>query len=145
MDHTELTTALDRLAAASAALEHLAARINEADESTITRIVAQVEDRRTLELEAKLADMQQTIAQRDQRIAELEAAAATATDAGCPTSRRDVGSRKTIPTTTATLLAKQGLSIDTLEAGALDAALTGLSLEQRFAIKAQLLRAGVLS
>ena len=65
MDHTELTTALDRLAAASAALEQLATRINEADESTITRIVAQVEDRRTAELEAKLTEMQQTIAQEN--------------------------------------------------------------------------------
>jgi chromosome segregation ATPase len=144
MDHTELTTALDRLAGASAALEQLAARITDTDESTITRIVAQVEDRyavqdrRTLELEARLTEMQQTIAARDQRIAELEAA-------GSRTETPEASGRKTIPTTTATLLAKQGLSVDTLEAGALDAALTGLSLEQRFAIKAQLLRAGLVS
>jgi hypothetical protein len=31
-----------------------------------------------------------------------------------------------------------------MEAGALDAALTGLSLEQRIAVKSQLLRAGVV-
>ena len=139
MDHTEeLTTTIDRLAAAAAALEQLAARITEADESTITRIVAQVEDRRTLDLEQKLTEMQQTIAARDQRIAELEAAHTESPAA-------EQSGRKTIPTTTATLLAKQGLSVDTLEAGSLDAALTGLSLEQRFAIKAQLLRAGLLS
>jgi hypothetical protein len=44
-----------------------------------------------------------------------------------------------------TLLAKQGVTIDTIEAGALDAALASLSIEQRIAVKAQLLRAGLLS
>jgi hypothetical protein len=139
MDHTEeLTTTIDRLAAAASALEQLAQRLTETDESTITRIVAQIEDRRDSELEQKLAAA-------EQRIAELEAAAESATDDGYPPSRRDVGSRKTIPTTTANLLAKQGLSLDMIEAGALDAALNGLSLEQRFAVKAQLLRAGLLA
>ena len=54
--------------------------------------------------------------------------------------------RKTLPAATTQLLAKQGISmLDSVEAGALDAALTGLSLEQRIAVKAQLLRAGLLS
>jgi hypothetical protein len=44
-----------------------------------------------------------------------------------------------------TLLAKQGVQLDSLEAGAIDAALTSLSIEQRIAVKAQLLRAGLLS
>jgi hypothetical protein len=43
------------------------------------------------------------------------------------------------------LLAKQGLALDSIEAGTLDAALASLSLEQRFAVKAQLLRAGLVS
>ena len=42
------------------------------------------------------------------------------------------------------LLAKQGVALESLEAGALDAALVSLSLEQRIAVKAQLLRAGVI-
>jgi hypothetical protein len=53
--------------------------------------------------------------------------------------------RKTLSVAAAHLLAKHG--IDTLEqvnGGALDAALSGLSLEQRIAVKSQLLRAGVL-
>ena len=51
-----------------------------------------------------------------------------------------------MPAATAQFLAKQGLStLESLEAGALDAALNGLSLEQRIAVKAQLLRAGVVS
>jgi hypothetical protein len=135
----ELSITIDRLAATAAALEQLASRITETDESTIGRIVAQIEERRESELEQKLAAAEQTIAARDQRIAELEAAAAS--DAPAATT----GSRKTIPTTTANLLAKQGLSLDSVEAGTLDAALSGLSLEQRFAVKAQLLRAGLLS
>ncbi|MGA8907669.1 MAG: hypothetical protein WB524_08630, partial [Acidobacteriaceae bacterium] len=54
--------------------------------------------------------------------------------------------RRTVPATTAQFLAKQGIpSLESLEAGALDAALNGLSLEQRIAVKAQLLRAGVVS
>ena len=137
MDHTEeLSTTIDRLAAAAAALEQLASRITETDESTITRIVAQVEDRRTSELEQKLAAA-------EARIAELEAAAGAPPLS--PHSGDRVGSRKTIPTTTTNLLAKHGVSLDSIEAGTLDAALAGLSLEQRFAVKAQLLRAGLLS
>jgi hypothetical protein len=42
------------------------------------------------------------------------------------------------------LLAKQGVTVDSIEAGALDAALVSLSLEQRIAVKAQLMRAGLL-
>ena len=56
------------------------------------------------------------------------------------------GGRKTVPMATMQLLAKQGIgSVDGLEAGSLDAALTGLSLEQRVAVKAQLIRAGALA
>ena len=137
MDHTEeLTATIDRLAAAAAALEQLASRLTETDESTITRIVAQVEDRRASELEQKLAAADQTIAARDQRIAELEAA-------GAPPFRvAEGGGRKTAASN---LLAKHGVSLDSIEAGTLDAALAGLSLEQRFAVKAQLLRAGLLN
>jgi len=130
MHHTEdLTATIDRLAAAAAALEQLTERLATSDESTISRIVAQVEDRRSAELEQKLAAA-------EQRIAELEAAAS---------SRTDHGARKTIPTTAVNLLAKHGVALDSVEAGTLDAALSGLSLEQRFAVKAQLLRAGMLS
>jgi len=129
MDHTEdFTATLDRLAAAAAALEQLTERLAGTDESTISRIVAQVEDRRSAELEQKLLAA-------EQRIAELEAAA----------SRSDQGARKTIPTTAVNLLAKHGVALDSVEAGTLDAALSGLSLEQRFAVKTQLLRAGLLA
>jgi hypothetical protein len=71
----------------------------------------------------------------EQQIAELRAQSSRATAA-----------RQTLPAFTTQLLAKQGISmVDSIQAGALDAALTGLSLEQRIAVKAQLLRAGMLT
>jgi len=138
----ELATTIERLAAAAAALEHLASRLTENEEATIGRIVAQVEQRSDSILEQRLAAAEQQIAQRDQRIAELEAAAI---EAAAPASRNDAGSRKTVPTAMANLLGKHGIALDGLEAGSLDAALTGLSMEQRFAVKAQLLRAGLVA
>ena len=93
-------------------------------------------------LEQTVAHLEEKLAAAEQKIADLEARATT--EAGCPTSRRDVGSRKTLPSAMTNLLAKQGVAIESLEAGALDAALVSLSLEQRIAVKAQLLRAGLL-
>lgn len=138
----DLGVAMDRLAAAAGLLEQAAERLAQRQsefagdaEATIGRMVATVEARREAELEEKLAAA-------EAKIAELEARAAA--PAGCPTSRGDLGSRKTLPSAMTTLLAKQGVSIDSMEAGALDAALASLSLEQRIAVKAQLLRAGLL-
>jgi hypothetical protein len=53
--------------------------------------------------------------------------------------------RKTLPTTMATMLAKQGVVMDSVEAGSIDGALTSLSIEQRIAVKAELMRAGLLN
>ena len=128
----ELTLTAERLAATAALLEQAVARLDErqnifADaEATIGRIVATVESRREAELEAKLAAT-------EQKIAELQAAAASATTG-----------RKTLPAATQNLLAKQGVAVESIEAGALDAALSSLSMEQRVAVKAQLLRAGLV-
>jgi hypothetical protein len=49
--------------------------------------------------------------------------------------------RKTLPSGVATLLAKDGSQV---ELGTLDAALVSLSLEQRIAVKAQLMRSGLI-
>ncbi len=71
---------------------------------------------REQELEARLAEAETTIAS-------LKA-----------------GGRKTIAAG-ATLVAKEGIAV---EAGALDAALVSLSVEQRIAVKAGLMRSGLL-
>jgi hypothetical protein len=128
----ELGVTVERLAAAAGlleqAVERLAQRQSDSEES-IGRIVATVEARREAELEEKLAAA-------ETEIAELRAAASV--------SAAFTHGRKTLPVAMANLLAKQGVTVDSMEAGALDAALVSLSLEQRIAVKAQLMRAGLL-
>lgn len=128
---TEVT---ERLQAAAERLEKTVVWLEERQAAVtgdVARIVATVDataDARQRELERKLEEA-------EQQIAELKAQAASASSG-----------RKTLPVTTMQLLAKQGIgSVDGLEAGSLDAALTGLSLEQRVAVKAQLIRAGALA
>jgi hypothetical protein len=130
----ELQTAADRLMEAASALERTVARMAEQQvtlaaeaESQVSRIVATVETQREVELERKLAEA-------EAKIAELVASAST----------RPPG-RKTLPTTMATMLAKQGVVVDSVEAGAIDGALASLSIEQRIAVKSELMRAGVLN
>ncbi len=128
-----LSASIERLNAAASLLERALIQLEqrEAARGDVQKIVAEVETgytERELELERRLA-------QAEQQIAELRAQESKAASA-----------RKTLPAATAQLLAKQGVtSLDSIEAGALDAALTGLSLEQRIAVKSQLLRAGILS
>ena len=131
----ELGVTIDRLAAAASlleqAVERLAQRQNafaEHAEVSIGRIVGTVEARRESEIEDKLAAA-------ELKIAELQARGFT--------DAPRVG-RKTLPAAMTSLLAKQGVTVDSLEAGALDAALVSLSLEQRIAVKSQLIRAGLL-
>jgi hypothetical protein len=119
---------------AAATLERVVARMAEQHvalaaeaESQVCRIVATVETQREAELERKLA-------QAEAKIAELMASAA-AQPAG----------RKTLPSTMTTMLAKQGVVMDSVEAGAIDGALASLSIEQRIAVKSELIRAGVLN
>lgn len=129
----ELGITVERLAAAAGlleqAVERLAQRQSDSEES-IGRIVATVEARREAELEQKLAAA-------EAEIAELRAAAASV-------SNTVTNGRKTLPVQMANLLAKQGVTVDSMEAGALDAALVSLSVEQRIAVKSQLMRAGML-
>jgi hypothetical protein len=119
---------------AASALERAAARMAEQQvalaaeaESQVGRIVATVETQREAELERKLAAA-------EAKIAQLMASAAEQ-----PTGR------KTLPTSMATMLAKQGVVMDSVEAGAIDGALASLSIEQRIAVKSELMRAGVLN
>jgi phosphoserine phosphatase len=134
----ELGSTVERLAAAAGlleqAVERLAQRQNDFAvdaEASIGRIVATVEGRREAELEAKLAAA-------EAQIAELKAAASVSVPASV------ANGRKTLPVAMVNLLAKQGVTVDSMEAGAVDAALVSLSIEQRIAVKAQLMRAGLL-
>jgi hypothetical protein len=127
---TEVT---ERLQAAAERMEKAVAWLEErqaAMTGDVARIVATVD----ATADARQRELEQKLEAAERQIAELKAQAAAA------------GERKTVPVATMQLLAKQGIgSVDGLEAGSLDAALAGLSLEQRIAVKAQLIRAGALA
>lgn len=53
--------------------------------------------------------------------------------------------RRTMPAATAEMLAKRGIGDGPVDVRTLDAALNGLSLEQRIAVKTQLLRSGAIA
>jgi phosphoserine phosphatase len=134
----ELGSTVERLAAAAGLLEQAVERLAQRQsdfaldaEASIGRIVATVEGRREAELEEKLAAA-------EAQIAELKAAAAGSVPVAV------THGRKTLPVAMVNLLAKQGVTVDSMEAGAVDAALVSLSVEQRIAVKAQLMRAGLL-
>ena len=129
-----LNASAEKLSAAAGLLERMVERLEQREAEAmgdVQKIVAEVDggvsSAREIELERRLA-------QAEQQIAELRAQESKVAPA-----------RKTLPAMTAQLLAKQGItSAESMEAGALDSALTGLSLEQRIAVKSQLLRAGIL-
>ena len=96
----------------------------------VERISAAVEQsRRETELAEKLAAA-------EQELAELKAASAQ--NVLTPL-------RRTMPAATAEMLAKHGIGEGPVDVRTLDTALSGLSLEQRIAVKTQLLRAGAIS
>ena len=134
MENGYLEETLERLAAATIQLERTIAGMEERHASVcgdVQRIVATADtsqDSMRLELERRLAEAQQTITQ-------LQADAAIG-----PVTRR------TLAATSGPLLTKSGVHTGGgIEASALDAAMNGLSLEQRIAVKSELLRAGALS
>lgn len=130
-----MSESIERLSAATTLLERTMNWLEQRESSMtgdVQKIVAAVESneestRREQELLKKLEAA-------EQEIAELRAQGA-----------KQASVRKTLPTATTQLLAKQGITtLESIEAGALDAALSGLSLEQRIAVKSQLMRAGAL-
>ncbi len=101
----------------------------------VEKISATVEmSRREEELTAKLETV-------ERQLAELLTAASASGD-GLPKALQPL--RRTLPTATAEMLAKHGIGEGTVDVRTLDAALVGLSLEQRIAVKSQLRRAGAM-
>ena len=107
-------------------------------EERVERIVATVESQREAELLQRLEATESKLADAEARLGAL--------------SEGSAAGRKTSTTGMVATLAKQGIAasgLETLEsgrmeAGALDAALASLSIEQRFAVKAEMLRSGML-
>lgn len=124
---------IERLEAAATQLERTLSRLEERQSALsgeVERISATVEQsRRETELAEKLAMVERELA---------EVKAASAASVLSPL-------RRTIPAATAEMLAKRGIGDGPVDVRALDAALSGLSLEQRIAVKTQLQRAGAIS
>ena len=80
--------------------------------------------------------MHERLADAEREIAELKAGAAQSVLSPL---------RRTVPTSTSEMLAKHGIGEGPVDVRTLDAALAGLSLEQRIAVKSQLLRAGAIA
>ena len=90
----------------------------------------------TVEQSRKETELTEKLAAAERELAELRASAA-----------QNVLNplRRTVPAATAEMLAKHGIGEGPVDLRALDAALAGLSLEQRIAVKTQLLRAGAIT
>lgn len=130
---TEAKEIAERLEAATTLLERTLSWLEErqgALTGEVERISATVEQgRREAELAEKLAAV-------EEELAELKAGSAQ--NALNPL-------RRTLPSTTSEMLAKHGIGEGPVDVRTLDAALAGLSLEQRIAVKSQLLRAGAIA
>jgi septal ring factor EnvC (AmiA/AmiB activator) len=130
---TEQKQIVERLEAATSLLERTLNWLEErqgALSGEVERISGTVEQsRRETELAEKLA-----VAERE--LSELKASAAAVV--GNPM-------RRTLPAATSEMLAKHGIGDSPVNVRTLDAALNGLSLEQRIAVKTQLQRAGAIA
>ena len=124
---------VERLEAATTALEKTLSWLEQRQgelSGEVERISATVEQsRRETELAEKLAAVERELA---------EVKAASTQNALNPV-------RRTMPAATAEMLAKHGIGDGPVDVRSLDAALSGLSLEQRIAVKTQLLRAGAIA
>jgi hypothetical protein len=118
----------------------------EAATSLLERTLALLEERRgagevekisaTVEQGRREAELQEKLAATELEIAKLKAGAAQSVLNPL---------RRTVPASTSEMLAKHGIAEGPVDVRTLDAALAGLSLEQRIAVKSQLLRAGAIT
>lgn len=132
MENTEICIT-ERLEAAAVQLERILNSMKNAEEiscGNLERISAAVEQsQREIELSEKLINAEREIASLK---ANSSASVMTAL-------------RRTISSSAADMLTKYGVGEGQIDIHALDSALNGLSLEQRIAVKSQLLRAGAIS
>jgi septal ring factor EnvC (AmiA/AmiB activator) len=130
---TDQKEIVERLESAAALLERTLTLLEErqgALSGEVEKISATVEQSKR---EAELAEK---LAAAEKQLSELKAAAAPAIVSPL---------RRTLPASTSEMLAKHGIADGPVDVRTLDAALSGLSLEQRIAVKTQLLRAGAVA
>ena len=122
---------VDRIEAATALLERTLTWLEER-QAALTGEIGRISA--TVEQSHREAELAERLASAERELTELRAAAATSAPL-----------RKTLPAATTDMLAKHGIGEGPVDARTLDAALAGLSLEQRIAVKTQLLRAGAIA
>lgn len=98
----------------------------------------------TVEQTRREEELAQKLAAAETELAQLKASAALAAS-HAPLASPPVAARRTVPASTTEMLAKHGIGDGPVDVRTLDAALCGLSLEQRIAVKSQLLRAGAIA
>ncbi len=120
----------ERVAAAMSLMESSAARLEQLGASQtgeVGKITASVES------STREAELEHRLEEAERELSTLRASAAAP-------------ARKTLASATVQLLAKQGIDAgEAMDVRALDAALEGMSVEQRIAVKSQMLRAGTLT
>ncbi len=107
----------------------------------------------TVEQSRREDELAERLCEAERVIAELRASAAAAHPSGGPQPAAAIQQpllRKTapaamMPAAASEMMAKHGMGEGPVDGRALDAALAGLSLEQRIAVKSQLLRSGAIS
>jgi F0F1-type ATP synthase membrane subunit b/b' len=125
----------ERLEAATTLLERTLHWLEE-QVAAATALTGEVERiSATVEQSRREADLAEKLAAAERELAEVKAAAPAALNP----------LRRTLPATTSEMLAKHGIGDGPVDIRSLDAALSGLSLEQRIAVKTQLLRAGAVA
>ncbi len=124
---------VERLEAATTLLERTLSWLEERITST-TALAGEVEKiSATVEQTRREAELAERLAAAERELAEAK----TAQNVLSPL-------RRTIPAATADMLAKHGIGDGPVDVRTLDAALAGLGLEQRIAVKMQLLRSGAI-
>jgi len=123
----------ERLEAATTLLERTLSWLEER-QSVLTGDVERISA--TVEQSRREAELAEKLAAAERELSELKAASGPA--ALNP-------QRRTVPAATSEMLAKHGIGDGPVDVRTLDAALSGLSLEQRIAVKTQLLRAGTIA
>jgi hypothetical protein len=133
---TEQRQIAERLETAASLLERTLSRLEERV-TAVTALSGDVEKiSATVEQSRREVELAEKLAAAEQELVALKAA-------GAPALVNPL--RRTVPASTSEMLAKHGIAEGPVDVRALDAALAGLSLEQRIAVKTQLLRAGAIA
>jgi len=110
----------------------------------LERVLHLLEERRGTEEVERISATVESTRREDELAEKLAAAEQELSTLRTPSSILN-SLRKTVPSATSEMLAKHGIGEGPVDVRTLDAALAGLSLEQRIAVKSQLLRAGAIA